>query len=145
MLIETKSAEYQLALCDRIASVAHDGQTRKFGEDKGKPYKIHPDRVADSLSSPTDKAIAKIHDVVEDCEGWTFDRLRAEGVDSYIVCAVEYLTKRDSENYLDFILRAKKNSYARRVKMADIRDNMRDLKEGSLRDKYRMALYILEN
>jgi hypothetical protein len=30
-------------LCDSIAEEAHKDQTRKFGDDKGKPYKIHPE------------------------------------------------------------------------------------------------------
>jgi len=54
------------------------------------------------------------------------------------------LTKIEGENYLDFILRAKGNEIARQVKIADIEDNMMSLKEGSLKDKYRLARYVLK-
>ena len=54
------------------------------------------------------------------------------------------MTKIEGENYLDFILRAKGNEIARQVKIADIEDNMMSLKEGSLKDKYRLARYVLK-
>jgi hypothetical protein len=45
---------------------------------------------------------------------------------------------------LDFIKRARKNSFALKIKMEDIKDNINGLQEGSLKDKYRLALYILQ-
>lgn len=62
-----------------IAQVAHAGQTRK-GCDK--PYIVHPLHVALMLArAGADDATlqaAILHDVVEDCDGWTLERLRGE-------------------------------------------------------------------
>jgi hypothetical protein len=40
-------------------------------------------------------------------------------------------------------MRVKKNPYAVVIKIADIEDDMIDLEEGSLKDNYRLAHYIL--
>jgi len=63
----------------RTATVAHAGQTRK-GSDL--PYITHPVHVALILvrtgaSSATVQA-GILHDVVEDCEDWTLERLESE-------------------------------------------------------------------
>ena len=55
------------------------------------------------------------------------------------------MSKKEGENYLDFILRVKDDPLAILVKIADIKDNMSSLNECSRKDKYRLALYILEN
>ena len=69
---------------------------------------------------------AVLHDVVEDGPGWTFQRLAAEGIPGNVVEALECLTKRPEEkkDYDAFIRRAAVNSMARRVKLADLEDNM---------------------
>jgi hypothetical protein len=56
------------------------------------------------------------------------------------------LTRGKDETYFGFIHRilASGNEVAIGVKIADIRDNLRDLEEGHLKDKYRFALFLLE-
>lgn len=66
-------------------------------------------------------------------------------IPSEVADAVEALTRKDNETYLGFILRVMDNPLAVKVKMADLEDNMMSLEEGSLKDKYRLALYILRN
>lgn len=46
------------------------------------------------------------------------------GFSAEIVEAVECLTRREGESYGEFIQRAKVNSLARRVKLADLQDNL---------------------
>ena len=58
-----------------IAAEAHTGQVDKAGA----PYVLHPLRMMLSLSSIDERIVAVLHDVCEDCPGWTFDRLRKEG------------------------------------------------------------------
>jgi hypothetical protein len=58
-----------------IAADGHAGVTDKGGA----PYILHPLRMMLSLSSPDERIVAVLHDVCEDCEGWTLDRLRDEG------------------------------------------------------------------
>jgi (p)ppGpp synthase/HD superfamily hydrolase len=66
-----------------------------------------------------------LHDVVEGGDGWTLDRLRAEGFSPEVVEAVNHLTKREAgqDDYPAFVQRAAANSIARQVKLADLADN----------------------
>ena len=128
-----------------IAIIAHEGQFRKMGEDKGKPYIIHPDRVAAKFqNSDILAAIGQLHDVIEDSPV-TAEDLLDKGIPGSVVDAVVALSKKPGENYLDAILRVMQNPLARQVKIVDLEDNMLGLDEGSLKDKYRLALYILKN
>lgn len=135
----------QSEIAEKIAREAHKGQIRKMGADKGKDYIVHPERVAQALY-PNDPlmAVGWLHDTLEDTEVTRKD-LEESGVDKQIIDVVETLTRKQGETYLDFILRIAEDYDAVPVKLADLRDNMESLEEGSLKDKYRMAIYILEN
>ncbi len=134
----------QTDLAARIATEAHEGQTRW---DKETPYISHPAAIARVLIKDgygeEHVATAWLHDVLEDTSLCSADLLNM-GVSSYIVDAVLTLTKRKEESYLDYILNVSGHPVAREVKMADIRHNMSDLKPGSMYQKYELALYILE-
>jgi hypothetical protein len=41
------------------------------------------------LSSLDERIVAVLHDVCEDCPGWTLDRLRAEGFSEHIITALD--------------------------------------------------------
>jgi (p)ppGpp synthase/HD superfamily hydrolase len=103
-----------------IAEAAHAGQVDKAGA----PYFAHPARVAASLAEPAARCVAYLHDVVEDCPGWTLDRLAAEGMPPEILAAVDALTKRAGEDNEAYLARVLANPLAARVKIADLRDNM---------------------
>jgi (p)ppGpp synthase/HD superfamily hydrolase len=64
-----------------IAAEAHAGQVDKAGA----PYALHPLRMMLRVSSTDERIAAVLHDVCEDCQGWTFDRLRAEGFSEHIM------------------------------------------------------------
>jgi (p)ppGpp synthase/HD superfamily hydrolase len=102
-----------------IAVQAHAGQTDKAGS----PYILHPLRLMLEMRSETEMIAAVLHDVVEDSE-WTLDTLRAEGFSEEILSAADCLTRRQGESYTAFIERIKENAIARRVKLADLEDNM---------------------
>ena len=104
-----------------IAVTAHKGQRDKAGQ----PYILHPLRVMFDLESNDERIVGVLHDVVEDCAGWSFERLQREGFSKPVVNAVEQVTARPGESYDEFIQRAGTNRLARSVKMADLRDNMR--------------------
>ena len=102
-----------------IAAEAHAGMTDKAGA----PYILHPLRMMMDLTSAEDRIVAVLHDVCEDCPGWTFERLRGEGFSEEILAALDSVTKREGEPYEEFALRAAANPIGRRVKLADLRDN----------------------
>jgi (p)ppGpp synthase/HD superfamily hydrolase len=102
-----------------IAAEAHAGQVDKAGA----PYVLHPLRMMLRVSSTDERIVAVLHDLCEDCPGWTFDRLRAEGFSEPIIEALQSVTKRDDEDYETFVRRAATNPIGRRVKLADLHDN----------------------
>ena len=105
-----------------IAAKTHSGQVDKGG----KPYILHPLRVLLNFcesESESVKICAVLHDVVEDTD-ITLDDLRIEGFSEEVITALDCLTKRDNENYEDFISRVLTNEIACKVKNGDLADNM---------------------
>jgi len=123
-----------------IAAQAHEGQKRQFG--KKEAYINHPRRVAEAQISNLQKEVAWLHDVIEDAD-ITAEDLLYYGVDPMVVTAVVAMSRKEDENYFDYMLRAAACPIARPVKAADLRDNMTDLHEGSMKDKYRLAYFVL--
>jgi (p)ppGpp synthase/HD superfamily hydrolase len=103
----------------QIAVQAHRGQRDKTGQ----PYILHPLRVALRMKTNVERIVAVLHDVVEDTP-ITLTELARWGFPQEVLDAVDCLTKREGESYAQFILRAKSNPIARRVKIADLEDNM---------------------
>jgi len=118
----------------KIAVEAHTGQVDKGGN----PYILHPLRIMLSLKSEKERIVGVLHDVVEDCESWSWERLRNEGCSDEILEALKSVSKSPTEeaehhslneeeklaHYLEFIKRSKSNKIGRKVKAADIRDNL---------------------
>lgn len=102
-----------------LAAEAHEGQTDKAGA----PYLLHLLRVMMQMPSEEAMMAAVLHDLVEDTQH-SFEGLRQRGFPERVVEAVEHLTRRDGETYEDFARRAGGHPLARRVKTADLADNM---------------------
>lgn len=102
-----------------IALKAHEGQVDKAG----RPYASHIMRVTEMCNTLDEKITGALHDIVEDSQ-WTFEMLYDEGFPKHIVDAVECLTRREGEDYFDYISRVKENELASRVKINDLNDNM---------------------
>lgn len=128
-----------------IACGAHEGQLDKAGE----PYILHPLRLMLHMATEAERIAAVLHDVVEDSQVTTED-LIAEGFAREIVHAVDALSRRKGEDYMEFVRRASEDPIARRVKQADLEDNLdltrirrltdRDLERAH---RYHRALEIL--
>lgn len=101
-----------------IAVKAHAGQLDKGGE----PYILHPLRIMLAMKTNEERIVAILHDVVEDSEV-TFEKLLAEGFSQELVDAIRSVTRREGEEYENFILRAAANPIGRSVKLADLHDN----------------------
>jgi (p)ppGpp synthase/HD superfamily hydrolase len=129
-----------------LAVQAHRGQVDKAGQ----PYILHPLRVMLGLDTEAERLAGVLHDVVEDTrdrepEGRiTLATLRQLGFPEIVVEALDCLTRREGESYEDFIQRLKPNPLARRVKLADLTDNLdvRRLESIGERDLERLNRYI---
>ncbi len=114
----------------RLAVEAHSGQVDKAGA----PYIIHPLRMMMTMGTAVDKIVAVLHDVVEDT-GWTLEALLHEGFSEEVVEAVACVTRQEDESYEAFIERSAQHPIARRVKLADLEDNMDVRRIDSLTEK----------
>src|SRR4051812_48945933 len=101
-----------------LALEAHRG-TRDRSE---QPYILHPLRVMFSCETETERIVAVLHDVVEDTK-YSFDDLRKLGYGEDVLAALDCVTRRADETYEQFVERAA-NPVARKVKLADLKDNM---------------------
>ena len=130
----------------QIAVEAHAGTKDKGG----KAYILHPISVMMRVETEEEKIVAILHDVVEDTD-WTFDALRKEGFSETVIEALETVTKySEEEDYDDFIQRSLKNDIGRKVKIADLRENLDVTRIGELYpkdieriNKYKRALKTL--
>lgn len=102
-----------------VAVRAHAGQVDKAGQ----PYIRHPLRVMARMNDTISKAVAVLHDVIEDC-GITAQDLVEAGLPEEVVSRVEILSRREGESYMQFIDRIAPDPVARKVKMEDLKDNM---------------------
>lgn len=121
-----------------MACEAHRNQTSKDGE----PYILHPIRVMLAGRNEAERIVGILHDIVEDTPV-TLDDLRAKGFSGEVIAGVKAMTKMDGEDYMAFVARCKADPVARRVKLADLADNMNldRLPELSQKDFDRLQKY----
>ena len=104
-----------LARAIEIAVTAHKSQVDKGGN----PYILHPLNVMMSLDSEEEMIAGVLHDVVEDCEGWSFEKLELEGFSKPIIEALKSVTKLSenevSNDVIDQIFRIYKVGQVQRI------------------------------
>lgn len=122
----------------RTAKEAHRGQFR----DGGDRYFDHPREVAlmyvgicrtvGASPDPNGVIAALLHDVVEDCEQWTVQRV-ADEFNNTVAEDVDSLTNRDDETAEDLQRRIENASpHAKLIKLADRLHNLSTLNECSV-------------
>lgn len=105
-------------IAEMIARKAFEAKSDLNGE----PYMWHLLRVANSL--PEDSFIpAILHDLLEDFPEWNPESL-VHLIPQHHVRTIETLTKGKKEPYFDYITRVSWNDEAKRIKIADLRDNL---------------------
>jgi len=107
-------------LAFQIASKAFEGKTDKGG----KPYLNHLVRVAKKFENDDFLyLIAMLHDLFEDCPEWNAKSLICL-FNENIVKTIEILTRKENQSYDDYISCINESSWATKVKLADLKDNM---------------------
>src|SRR3990172_1532064 len=98
-----------------VATEAHHGQKRWDGT----PYIGHPKAIAEALATDAWPAlfqiVAWLHDVVEDNPVFTLHNLSLD-FPPEVVEAVDAMTHKKDETYIEYIVRARENIIARTVK-----------------------------
>jgi (p)ppGpp synthase/HD superfamily hydrolase len=145
-----------LQSAERQARQAHAGQLEEL---TGDDYIHHVERVVALVEGDEAKAVAWLHDVLEDTTV-SADDLLAAGVSETVVEAVRLLTKpkadphvspeqkhRSYQDYINTLLDGG-NALALAVKMADLRDHLRPMDRevltASMRQRYETALRTLQ-
>ena len=130
-----------------LSSKQHEGQLDKMHE----PYILHPMRVMLMMLTFAERTVAILHDVIEDTDLKLEDLLKMKYT-QILVDAIDSVTKRKGESYDDFVRRAAENPIGRKVKKADILDNLSPIrrynfpaeKRNKLYNKYIKGLKILQ-
>lgn len=124
-----------------IAAEAHQGKRDKGGQ----PYILHPLRVMLHMETADERIVAVLHDVIEDHgDEWPVERLRKAEFSHQILAALDCVTRRKGETYEQFIERCASHPVARRVKLADLEDNMdlRRLPNITEKGRERLSRYL---
>lgn len=135
-----------LSAAIKLACDAHEGQVDKGGA----PYILHPLRVMLAQDSEASRVAAILHDTVEDSDKVGHgDILALFGEEVHD--AVFALTRREGEDYFEYVARTAANQIARRVKIDDLIDNLdparivaADTNGPYRRARYRQALRYLK-
>ena len=135
-----------------FATRAHQGQKRK----DGKQYITHPVAVAEIAEKMVKDegllaeeylddvyVVSLLHDVWEDTDISIIEIMKEFG--PYVADCVIMLSRQPATTYYDFInyIAGQDDPLPMIVKLADLKHNMSDLPEGSLKDKYRFAYAVL--
>lgn len=126
----------------------------KEQKDKGgMPYVFHPFSVAQQMETEEETVVALLHDVIEDSKytlediKYTFQQ-RGEELRGGETQALKLLTRNKEEDYFDYVERIKWQPIARKVKIADLKENLNadrcEEVNFNLVGKYKKALEILE-
>jgi len=115
--------EIEPTIEDAIALAAKLHRGARYPSQESEPYVFHPLRLMLRFADPADQTAAVLHDAVEDTE-ITLDDLRLSGYRLEIVDAIDALTRRPHEPYERYIDRVTHNAIARRVKTADLEENL---------------------
>lgn len=110
----------------------------KDKKDKGgKPYFLHCLYVMYEVQNLGEHAmiIAVLHDLLEDCEDWSIERLITEGFDVQTVHALTFLTHDRKDTYEDYIEKLSHHKLCREIKKADLKHNSQIYRLKGLTDK----------
>jgi (p)ppGpp synthase/HD superfamily hydrolase len=131
----------ELEIAESIARHAHAGQIE---ESTGDDYIRHVERVVTLVEGNEAKAVAWLHDVIEDSVLLDLDLYRAS-ISARVVKAVVLLTITAPDSYADYIEHIKDSGdeLAIAVKLADLKDHLRPNCPLRLRPRYEKAWKVL--
>lgn len=138
------------ALTKKAMEICYRAHAEQFDKG-GMPYVFHPLHVAEQMEDEYSTCVALLHDTVED-GGIELSGLYEADFPEEIVRAVDLLTRREDEPYMEYIERLKENSLAVKVKLADLHHNS-DMSRLNIitkwdmerKAKYEKAIAILKN
>ena len=144
-LIEYSKDEFTLNLAKYISKIVHKGQVDKGNIDY---FSGHVQTVVDTVRTNNEKIVAYLHDSIEDTN-LDLNSLN-NAFDKEIIEAISVITKDRKIDYIKYIKSVKSNQLAKKVKIADLKNNsdlsrLSTVTEKDLQriEKYKKALNIL--
>jgi hypothetical protein len=131
------------ALAEAIAREAHAGQTEPYG--RCRDYIEHVEAVVALVTTDDEKAVAWLHDVIEDTEV-DVPEMVERGIPARLARSVARLSRTDwDQSYHDYIadIWASGDAVAIAVKVADLREHLHPSCPDRLRPRYEKALRLL--
>ena len=116
-----------------IAAKAFENKTDKGGQ----PYILHCIWVMNAVRHLGETAMicAVLHDLVEDCEEWNFERLAEEGFSQEVIVILQLLTHRKETEYMEYIKALSVHPIAKEIKKRDLEHNSKITRMKGLRKK----------
>jgi (p)ppGpp synthase/HD superfamily hydrolase len=132
---------------EKIIAYATEKHAGQFRRDEVTPYIEHPLRVMRKLQEkfptrPILHILGVLHDVLEDTDA-TEEELKVLGLSGHTIRSLKRLTHNKGEPYRDYISRIGRDPNARKVKLADIFDNITDSPTEKQFNKYIKAYSLL--
>lgn len=132
-------------LAKQMAEYVHKGQTRWNGD----PYITHPQRVAESLKGNNLEtiALAWMHDCIEDASEDMLFNIKVDIISMFgkrFYQQLLLLTHNSEDTYAEYLAKVATDKRCTMVKLADLKDNLSDLRPGQRRQKYEVAVLYLE-
>ncbi len=123
----------KLALAFSITAKAFDNKFDKGG----KPYFLHCLFVWEGVKDEDEdtQCSAIMHDLVEDCPEWTFERLTKEGFSDKTVGMLHLLTHQKGTDYMDYIKAISVCKQTTKIKKRDLEHNSSILRIKDVRKK----------
>lgn len=103
----------------------------------GRPYILHCIYVMNSVRHLGDLAMicAILHDLIEDCPDWSYERLTKEGFSEEVIVILQLLTHRPETSYDDYIKAIAIHPIAKEIKKRDLEHNSKITRLKGLRKK----------
>ncbi len=126
-------------------------EKHKNQKDKsGSPYVFHPWHVAEQMDDEDSTCLALMHDLIEDTNT-TIEEIKNLGFNDNIIDALALLSRKENEDYFEYIKKIAKNPLDIKVKLADLKHNsdetrLTSIKESDIKrqEKYKKAINYLE-
>lgn len=155
MVIDTVDASFPMTLSTLERAIVFATERHHDQVDRsGAPYILHPLRVMLSLETEAEKVTALLHDLVEDTDVTITEIEKEFGKEiADAVASVTRIEHPEKERYFDFVKRSKLHPIGRKVKIADVKDNLSPTRMAALSEeeregmtkRYTKALHILED
>lgn len=105
-------------------------------------YILHPIRVMLQMEEPEEKTVALLHDILNETD-CTMGDLQNAGIYGYAIKEIMLLSGERGETYSQYIEKIKASEIARKVKIADLQEHLKEECPEECRKQYEETLRLL--